>query len=690
MSLLNIGARALQANQVGLQTTGHNIANVKTAGYSRQQVTLQTALGGGGSCSGYIGQGVDVQSILRTHSDLLTRQAASAAAVKAGDNARLDRLGQLQEVFSGGPSGLGAAINDMMNAFSGVANAPTDMTARNVALTRMDETAMRMRGASERLDELGDSVNKQLNGSVVQINALAQSIASVNAQVVEARGKGQTPNDLLDKRDQLIRDLNVHIQTTQIAADDGSVGVFVSSSQPLVLGTMAAKLSLGAPDAFPGSLTQKQLFFSMPGATQPIALNQAMLGGGTVAGLLQFQNNDLAEGYNLLGRIAVGISETLNTQNQLGLTLDGNAGKNLFKPLELANALTGKNNTSANQMGLTVVDASKLQASSYNITFTGTNSGTVTRQSDGKFFQFDNSIPPAPGTTTLDDIMLGEGLKLTDGASPSGPFAGANDKDQFLLNPMQGLAGQMQALQFSPRELAVANPINAAMGPNNQGTLQLGGLRATGISLSPDGLKLPPSPVLPATTGAGVVLTFQAGPPTTFIPTGNDKLPLDLSTTPPTELVPDPLGQFTYTPGKPINIDGWEITLQGSPKENDTVTIGNAKDAQYGDWYTRDAGNAGAMLGLRDKVMFDGATLSDGFAGAMAQVGTRTQSAQFSANLSTAIADNLEQDRTAISGVNLDEEAARLIQYQQAYQASAKMLSIASNIFDTLMQSVGR
>lgn len=669
MSLLNIGARALQANQIGLQTTGHNIANVKTPGYSRQTVSQETVQGRY-SGNGYIGQGVDVQAILRTHSDLLTRQAASAAAVKAGDNARLERLTQMQEVFSGGPSGLGAAINDMMNAFSGVANAPTDMTARNVALTRMDETAMRMRGASERLNELSDSVNQQINGSLVQINALAKSIASVNAQIVEAKGNGQSPNDLLDKRDQLIRDLNVHIQTTQIAADDGSIGVFVSSSQPLVLGSTAATLSLGAPDAFPGSLTQQQLFFSMPGNAQKVALNQNMLGGGTIAGLLQFKNNDLAEGHNLLGRMAAGITDALNTQNKLGLTLDGSRGKDLFKPLELANALPGKGNVTTAAMGLSVYDASKLQASSYNVTFTGTDSGTVTRQSDGKLFQFGGT-----STLTLEDVMRGEGLSVNNGT----PFNAA-DKDQFQLNPMQGLAGQMQAQQYSPRELAAANPVNAAMGPTNAGTLQLITLKPTGPTLT-----LPPSPVPPA-TGAGVTLTFTAGPPATFSPVGNTNPPMNLSTTPPTPLV----APFTYTAGQPISIDGWEITLQGSPNNGDSVTVGNATDAQYGDWYTRDAGNAGAMLALRDKVMFDGATLSDGFAGAMAQVGTRTQSALFAANLSTAIADNLEQDRTGISGVNLDEEAARLLQYQQAYQASAKMLSIASNIFDTLMQSVGR
>ena len=120
------------------------------------------------------------------------------------------------------------------------------------------------------------------------------------------------------------------------------------------------------------------------------------------------------------------------------------------------------------------------------------------------------------------------------------------------------------------------------------------------------------------------------------------------------------------------------------------MNIGNAKDPLYGDIYTRNAGNASALMALRDVKMFDESKLSDGYAGLMAQIGTRTQSASYAAELSNSIASNLEADRTAVSGVNLDEEAARLIQYQQAYQASAKMLQIAQNIFDNLIQSMGR
>ena len=672
MSLLNVGARALQANQAALQTAGHNIANVSTPGYSRQSVVLQTVPGqftGGG----YIGKGVDVQTIQRNHSELLTRQATAASSVDAGDTTRMDRLRQLQEVFSGGTSGIGASINDMMNALSNVVSAPTDLTARSVALTRMDETAARMRDASQRLDEIGYTVAEQLKGSMNSVNSLAKNIAGINEQIARAKGNGQPANDLLDQRDQLIRELNQHIQTSQVAADDGTVSVFVAGSQPLVLGNQAATLSIDDPADFGAGSGKKVLSFLAPGSSTKVELNESMLGGGQVAGLLRFQNNDLAEGRNLLGRMAIAISESMNTQNRLGLTLDGNPGENLFAPISLGNAVTGSANTSGVTMGLQVADPTKLQASSFEIAFTGAAAGSVTRHSDNKVLVFAN-------LGELSTIMGNNGLALNDGGAPPGAFAGAAAGDRFLANPMVGAAALLQPLQYSPADLAAANPINAAMGPNNTGTLQLAGLKATGLP-NPPGLVLPPNAnpaALPPIAG-GIQLQFNAGAPSTFDV-------LDRGTNPPTVVA----AAQPFISGQPINFNGWQMTISGSPKPGDTVTVGNALDPQYGDWYKRDAGNARSLMDLRDVQMFDGATLSDGFASAMAQVGTRTQSAQYAAELSSAIAANLERDRTAVSGVNLDEEAARLIQFQQAYQASAKMLQIAQNIFDTLIQGLGR
>lgn len=653
MSLLNVGSRALLANQAALQTAGHNIANVSTPGYSRQTVVLQTVQGqftGGG----YIGKGVDVQTIQRNHSELLTRQSTAASAVDAGDTVRMDRLRQLQEVFSGGASGIGASINDMMNALSDVVGAPTDLTARSVALTRMDETAARMRDASQRLDEIGYTVAEQLKGSMVAVNSLAKNIAGINEQIARAKGNGQPANDLLDQRDQLIRELNQHIQTSQVAADDGTVSVFVAGSQPLVLGNQAATLSIDDPIDFGAGSGKKVLSFLAPGSSTKVELNESMLGGGQVAGLLRFQNNDLAEGRNLLGRMAIAISESMNTQNRLGLTLNGQPGENLFAPISLGNATPSNFNTSTATMALTVTDPTALQASSYTVSFTAGDAGSVTRHSDGKVFNFDGSaLPPV----TVASVFSAQGLGVT--------LSGAvNAGDQFVINSLQGAAAELQALQYSPTDLAAANPVNAAMGATNGGSLQLASLKATG-------------PITQPATGSPVTIAFTAGSPATYSAT-----------------VPGPpvatIATGNYVSGEKIAINGWEIALQGAPKSGDTVTVGNATDSQYGDWYKRDTGNASALMALRDVPMFDNATLADGFASAMAQVGTRTQSAQFAAELSSSIAANLERDRTAVSGVNLDEEAARLIQYQQAYQASAKMIQIAQNIFDTLIQGLGR
>ena len=664
MSLLNVGARALLANQVALQTTGHNIANVSVAGYSRQSVSMETVQGQF-TGSGYIGKGVNVATILRNHNELLTRQAAAAQAVQSADVTRAERLAQMQDVFSGGTSGLGAAISDMMNSLGDVIASPTDISARTVTLTRVDEMAARMRSSAAQLREIEYSVGEQLRNNATTINDLAKGIADVNEQIARVKGNGQQPNDLLDQRDQLIRELNQYVQTTQIPADDGTMGVFVAGSQALVLGTTAAQLSIDESQMFPGS-QQTALYFNRPGA-KPVELNEGMLGGGEVAGLLRFANNDLAEGRNLLGRMALAIGATLNHQQSLGLTLDGQPGKPLFStPGSVTGYTKGTAVGSIDLSNPATLAPTQFAASDYEVRFTSPPGGQIIRLSDGQ-------------TTNVADLTTPAGV-MVDGLTFQFTTAGAAD-ERVLFKPFAGAAANIQSLVYSPRDLAVANPVNAAMGTSNTGTLQLAALQATGRPLPP-GLVLPPdgdTANTPPTFPGGIQLQFHAGPPATYDVVNNGSAP------PATVATAQP-----YTPGQPIEIDGWSITLQGTPKDGDTVSIGNALDPQYGDMYTRNAGNATALRDLRDVKMFDESTMADGYAGLMAQVGTRAQSALYAARLSDSIANNLEADRTAVSGVNLDEEAAKLIQYQQAYQASAKMLQIAQTIFDNLISTMGR
>jgi flagellar hook-associated protein 1 FlgK len=224
--------------------------------------------------------------------------------------------------------------------------------------------------------------------------------------------------------------------------------------------------------------------------------------------------------------------------------------------------------------------------------------------------------------------------------------------DRFVVKPFSTAAGSMKTAFSSPRDLAMANPIQASLGLANTGGLAVSSLKAQTAD-----------PNLTAT----VTLTFTAAGTFDVVGTGTG----------------DPTG-VTYAPGQPISYNGWTLTLTGVPKPGDVITIDVANPA----FVPRNAGNADAMLGLRDKAMFDGAALTDGYAGLMSQVGTRMQGAEFAAEVSTTIAANLERDRTGVAGVNLDEEAAKLIQFQQAYQASAKMIQIAQSIFDTLIQGL--
>ena len=661
MSLMNVGVSALNANQQALTTVGHNIANVNTPGYSRQTV-YTNALHGQNMGNGFIGKGVQVATVMRNYSALLNRQSNAANAIHAADTSRLQGLMQMQDVFKGGDGSLGAAVTNMMNAFVDVQAAPSDATGRNVVLTRMSELAARFHAASNMLEEQDYSTAQQLRNNALLVNDKASQVARLNNEISRALATGHQPNDLLDARDQVIREINQYVQTTQVAADDGSISLFVGGSQALVLGINSGQLSVEETKEYPGS-QRMALYFSQPGGQQ-LELTAAMVGGGEIAGLLKFRNDDLAEGRNLLGRLAMTIGHELNLQNQRGLTLNGQQGGALFSLPTTSTGygnITGYSNIGPGAATTQVMDASQLKPSEYRLIFEGSPVAPVlTRMSDGKVFNA-TSTPPL----NMGNLATGfdaDGLRFI---VPAATLAAAVSGNSMLFKPFSTAASEIEALVHNPDELAAASALTANINKNNTGKLQLTQLGANDFTAIPAAQ----DPVRLTFDGAGQV-TYQ---------TYNHLTSTWSAASPPMD----------YTPGQPITINGWSITLTGTPAAGDTVDVANALD--FGEAFRLNAGNAGAFLDLRDKKVFDeGTTLSDGFSAAMAVVGTRTQSVQLAEKLSSTVAKNLEMDRTAVSGVNLDEEAARLLQYQQAYQASSKVIQIAQSLFDSVLNAVGR
>ena len=622
---LNIGSRALNANLATLQVIGHNIANANTAGYSRQSVTMQTSgyqtLGGN-----YYGKGVEIGTVSRTHSAYLTRESQLATSVAAADSERFSRMQQLEGLFPIGEDGLGAAINNMLNAWSDVASSPTNLSARVVVLARAEDLSARLRDTAGEIDSLAYSGRMQLDSSVTSINRLAQDIAKVNQRIIENQGTTGEPNDLLDQRDALLGELSQYVQISTVAADDGSTSVFVAGSQPLVLGQRANSLTT-VRDSIDTS--RLHIGFVQGGTTQ--ALDDASV-GGQLGGLLSFLGQDLPQMQNLLGRMALALNTEMNTQHRLGVDLKGNVGADFFVPAAPSAGMPGGANTGSAELAATVSDATALKASDYEVRFDALGVNVV-RLSDGVSTAF----------TSLPAELDGLRFDVTAGA--------ANPGDSFRVRPFADAARNMQVAVGAPDRLASASPVQVTPGANNAGGMSIEGLYAVSPSVYPI---------------TDVTLEFQAdGSFTTSA---------------------DPSTVYTYTPGKAIEINGWSLTLRGSPAAGDSFTIGAALPGST----PQNGGNAKAVLALRDQATFDGVSMADGYSSLLSVLGTQVQGAKFATGYSSQVADSAENARAAVAGVNLDEEAARLLQFQQSYQAAAKFLQVAQSTFDTLLQTVGR
>lgn len=650
--LMSLGTRAMFANYATLQTIGNNIANANTPGYSRQQVELGTA-GGQSTGAGFFGQGVNVQTVTRASDAFLTRDASMSKSQAARDAARLEQLERLEKVFPTGESGLGYAAGDLLNAFVDVANRPQDASARQVVLARAEELASRFRAADSQLDALQSGVTEDVKNSVTVVNTLAKRVADINRQIAAAQGSGHAPNDLLDQRDQLISEIGSYVQVTTIEADDGSLGVFIGGGQRLVLGSNAQQLKV-VPDAYDAA--KVRLAISEAGGER--LLPEDSLVAGKLPGLLAFQNQDLADARAMIGQLASAIAGAVNRQQSLGLDLGQPAGSGaplfaLGAPAALP-ASTNARDAGGNflsSVSLTVADPKQLQASDYELRTDASTPGQyfLTRLSDGV-------------TRTVADGDTVDGFTLAIGT----PAPGATDR--FLLQPVSQAAQGMARVLNNPNGIAASSPVVATVASGNTGTATVGSLAVTSTALDP-------------TQTANISFTDDSGNYNWELRDAGNAVVSS--------------GTGTWTAGSTIALNGFELTLAGVPRSGDAVQVapttfpaannGNALSLLA----LRDAGIVGEQL-LAGGVVSAGESITSAYASAMADIGVRVQSARSSSNISTAVATNAEAARAGVSGVNLDEEAARLIQFQQAYQAAAKVLQVAQSVFDTLLSVAAR
>jgi len=651
-SLNSIGVRAMFAAQQALQTTSANIANANTPGYSRQSVVLSTS-GGQYTGAGFVPKGVQVETIMRAHNAFLTREAQLSTALSAADVARRDQLSRLESVFPTGESGIGAAAADLLNSFVDVANRPGDAAARQVVLSNADEYALRIRGAAGKISDLQRGVIDDVRNSVSMVNTYAQRVAELNSQIAAVQGTGHDPNDMLDQRDQIIKDLSGYIQVTTVPADDGSLSLFIAGGQNLVLGGRAGALS-ATPDPYDASRIGVSV--SDAGGTRPLSADSLV--GGSLAGLMRFQNDDLVDARNLIGQMAAALGERLNEQQSFGLDLRNppGSGAPIFqvgapRVLPAATNVRDASGAFVSQPTLTVTDASQLRASDYDLRLDPANAGQylLTRLSDGN------------ARSVVDGASV-DGFTLNIGANaPTG-------SESFLLQPVGAAGDSMRRVLDDPRGIAAASPLSATVGSSNTGTGTVQSLRVTSTAVD-------------ATVTANVSFNSNTGDYDWELRDAGNAV---LSS-----------GSATWTAGQPIVLNGFELRLNGVPRSGDTFQVSPTL------YPGSDNGNALALIDLRDEGLVGRQVLSDGtvvagdtitsaYGQAMADIGVRVQGATAAAEVSASVQKDADSALQSKVGVNLDEEAARLIQYQQSYQAAAKVLQIAQSIFQTLLETAGR
>ncbi len=627
--VLSTSVSGLLAFQKALSVTSNNVANVNTPGYSVEapQFTPQP---GETTGIGYFGTGVAISSVTRSYSELLAGQMRTSQSSYSSFNAFATSAASIDNMLSDTTTGLSAQLQTFKNSLQTLANSPTLAASGTAVLSSAQSLAQSIQGYASQINAVDQNVEGQIKSNVQEINSLAGSIATVNGQIAQIQNAGQSPNSLLDQRDQLINQLSQYVSVNTATQSDGTVDVFIGNGQALVSGSTAETLT-AIPNQY--NPTQFDVGLQTAGSAGTTVDVTSSISGGSLGGLLSARSQVIGPTLNSLGQIAVGIASIVNQQQAAGLTQSGAQGQPLFAVGGVQVSNSAKNTGTA-QVTATSTSLSALTTDNYTLT---DNGGT---------WQLYDQTSQQPVTITGGDGSAGNpftaaGLSIVvNGAANSG--------DSYLIEPTANAAAGFSVLLSSPTQIASAAAVQSAAATANTGT----GTIAAPTVTDPTNANL-----LTATS-----IVFSS--PTQYQINGTT---------------------YAYTPGAAISVNGWTTSIGGTPAAGDTFTVGS------------NAGNVGdntnlfAMIdGLNASVLNGGSTsLTGATTSLVSQVGAQTQQAQANAQAQQAVNTSATDAVNNLSGVNLDEEAANMVKYQQAYQACAQMIQASTKMFDTLITAIG-
>jgi flagellar hook-associated protein 1 FlgK len=626
--LLKTSLSGMLAFQRALEMTGHNIANANTPGYSRQVAEFGTR-GGQDIGVGFIGAGTQITTIKRVYDQMLGEQWRTATTGQARFDTLSTLASRLDTLLADPTTGLNSGLQAFFQSVQDVANDPGSIAARQALLGEAQGVTQRFQSLDQRLAETEAEVNQRISLSVDNINRLAESIADVNNKIARAGGlSGNQPNDLLDQRDTLIRSLAEEVSVSTALQDDGTMSVFIGSGQTLVIGSAVNRLAVQGSEFDP---TRLQVVYQGAGGNTPLG---SSMSGGTLGGLIDFRTQMLDPTRQSLGRTATAFVQSFNEQHASGMDLRGALGQDFFSIAPPTVLYSGDNSGSGTAVA-TVLDLSTLTGDDYLLSFDGAAYSLANRTT--------GQSVPMTGSGTPGDPFVADGLSISVAGAPA---AG----DQISIRSASDAAGSVSVSISQSQDIAMAAPTRTLTSNLNLGNATIGAASVSDIN----------DPALLSTA----VIEFTS--PTTYTING--------------------AGSFAYTDGAPIVINGSEFAISGSPLTGDQFTL----EANFG--ASGDNRN-GLLLGnLQSVNVLDGGTVSitSSYGELVASVGSATHQIQANLEAQNVVTKNAEDAHLSNSGVNVDEEAANLIRYQQAYQAAARVVAVVSTLFESLLNATGR
>ena len=633
--LLSTSVSGLLAFQQALDVTSNNISNANTPGYDVETANF-SELPGQQTGSGYIGSGVEVSSVTRAYDAYLAQQVNATQSSYSSSNTLATQAGQIDNLLSDSSTGLTATLQSFVNALQTAASTPTSTATRQALLSSGQALAQQIQTYDSQLSQYGSQLESQLSGDVTEVNTLSSQIAQLNQQIAAGSSNGQTPNQLMDQRDQLINQLSQYVSVQTASEGNNEVNVYIGSGQALVTGGTSQTLTT-IPNAYDPS--QLDIGITSGGSSATTADITSEVSGGELGGLLSARSQVLDPAINAVGQIAVAVATVVNQQQQSGMDMSGAPGQPMFS-VGGVQALADTGNAGNASLAVTRGSLGDLTTDDYELQYTGgANPWQLTDETTGQSVAL-------TGSGTSASPLTGAGLSIVVSGTPQ---AG----DSFLIQPTAGAAAGFSMVLTSPSQVAAASLVQAAAGSANTGT---GAVSSTGVTD-------------PSTWTSGTyTVTFSAGNAYTV-----------------TNGAGNSVATGTYTSGSPIDFNGIQLTLTGSPASGDTFTVSPNSASNTGD-----NSNLYAMINTLSASTLDAGTTSvnDAINNIVSQIGTVTQQAQNNATTQQTANQNATTNLNNVSGVNLDTQAASMLQYQQAYQAMAEVIQVSGQLFNSLISAI--